>query len=444
MLIEVMGPSGVGKTTIIEAAASLRDLHPLPWSSRTEADDFFAIIPPAARLGVLDDSEISDVAKRTMRMLGDSSMKPSQSLKALDMLRKAEFQRQCIRGANFAMPVLHDELLLNRALSLFLYSANFTQDARDYLANIPVPDAAVVVTNSADHILGHIEQRGKAVNVYRWLEHKELVEVIERGLELCELAVNVLREREVPVLELNSAEDVTENAKILHTWISNLAADHGLRLSEIHSRLLTHAGSFHAASGRRERHDKSRPFASFITRNVSVLPASAQLDTAERLRRFGVGAKHIREKTILDLGANLGSTLFQLSNFMPTRALGIEFDDAKVALATEVTAESKLDNLEFRVGDLDKLSPAELGEFDVVFCLALEGHLIDREHLFQILGAVTASELYYEGNSGCDVNEVAAALRDVGFVEVNYLGSCSDGTQPANNVRPLISARKAY
>lgn len=442
MLIEVMGPSGVGKSTILAAAAQLRDLHPPQWVAPAEADKHFQVIPKSAMQVALDEPQIADAAKSVAKALGASTMNPSQILKGLEMLRESEFARQCVRGANFQAPVVHDELLLNRALSLLLYSSNLKRDVNGYLNSIDLPDAVVIVTNSPENIRANIEERGKDVNVYRGLDEPGMAGVIERGIELCALAAGICKDRGIPILEIDSSSSVDDNAARLHEWVVELATEFEPASSELRDKLLAEASTFKSRTGRHQRRDQSVPYASFITRTFSVLPGTSQRDTAQRLRRFGVKHADIKHKRVLDIGSNTGSVLLHLSNFEPAYGLGLEFDETKVELATRIADQAGLDQLEFRAANLDDTQPENIGEFDVVFCLAVEAHVGDRDHLFDLLGAVTTSTVYFEGNGKCDVNEVGRKLRAGGFTDIQYLGLSRDDAIPANNARPLILAHK--
>jgi hypothetical protein len=134
--------------------------------------------------------------------------------------------------------------------------------------------------------------------------------------------------------------------------------------------------------------------------------------------------------------------LFQLSNMGIKSGLGIEFDEDKVELASEVAALSELSHLEFRRGDLDSLHAEDLGQFDLVLALAIEAHVLYPDRLYQLLGQITRRTLCFEGNNRADVEEITRKLKKAGFRKVKYIGFCDDDILDANNTRPMILARK--
>ncbi len=159
------------------------------------------------------------------------------------------------------------------------------------------------------------------------------------------------------------------------------------------------------------------------------------------MQRFGVLPDQVRGKRILDLGCNNGAMLFQLSNYAPARGLGIEYDVEKVELARRIAEFSGIENLEFRVGDLDQMQAAEVGApFDIVLCLAIEAHVKDTAHLYGLLAAMTRGRLYFEANGSTPPDEVRAKLQQVGYSEIVHLGVCDDDIVPRNNRRPLLTA----
>ena len=145
---------------------------------------------------------------------------------------------------------------------------------------------------------------------------------------------------------------------------------------------------------------------------------------------------------MLDLGCNAGAMLFQLSNMGIESGLGIEFDADKVDLATEIAALSHLSQLRFERGDIDRLEPEELGQFDLVLALAIEAHVLDPERLYRLLGYVTRRTLCFEGNNRADIQVITANLKEAGFKRVKYIGFCDDDILQVNDSRPMILARK--
>ncbi len=82
-------------------------------------------------------------------------------------------------------------------------------------------------------------------------------------------------------------------------------------------------------------------------------------------------------KSVLDCGCGPGPITLSFAEIVaPGRVVGIDIEPAMIAQATQLAADSELENLEFRVADIYDL-PYEDGEFDVVFSSAVTEHLSD-------------------------------------------------------------------
>lgn len=176
---------------------------------------------------------------------------------------------------------------------------------------------------------------------------------------------------------------------------------------------------------------------------LTVHPDQAQRNSTRRFEQFGIGARDFVGLSVLDLGCNIGAMSFGAQVRGAAQVLGIEFDDAKVEIATRIARFSGLANTRFRQGNVDQLSAEDLGGLsDVVFCFAIDEHVDNPKHLFQLLGDVTGQTLYFEGNAGSDALAVGHRLRAVGFRSIEQLGVSDDERIAANNCRPLIVARR--
>lgn len=131
-----------------------------------------------------------------------------------------------------------------------------------------------------------------------------------------------------------------------------------------------------------------------------------------------------------------------MSQFNFKQGTGIEYDNDKIEIGKQIAKLANISNIDFRQGDLDKLDSRTLPKFDVVFALAIEGHVQDRNHLFSILGKLSSEKLYFEGNASCDIEKTSEQLRQAGFSKVEFLGFSSDDLLVENNKRPLLVATK--
>jgi acetyltransferase-like isoleucine patch superfamily enzyme len=183
-------------------------------------------------------------------------------------------------------------------------------------------------------------------------------------------------------------------------------------------------------------------YASFDLKNTKIDPKIGQRNTEKRLTRFGVGKNNISGKTILDIGSNIGATLLGLSKYTPGHMLGLEYDADKVFLSNKLVKYNQINNLEFKQCDIEHDSVPFDKPFDIVFCLAVIEHLKQKDKLFNVLGKLCGSTLYFEGNGNSDIEYIEQGLKRVGFVDIRYLGLSDDEKNGANNNRPLFIASK--
>lgn len=235
-------------------------------------------------------------------------------------------------------------------------------------------------------------------------------------------------------------------------------ADHPSSLKHVLGVSLTEAldifteqlkGELLAASKTFQRHNArhicqaGRIYGSFSLPYFEIPTSEAQRNTSQRLTDFGIQADMICGKKMLDLGSNVGALCFELQQFCPGLTYGIEVDMEKVTISTKIARFCGLRNLEFRQGNVDVLTPQDIpGPFDLVFCLALEEHIRDRERLYRFLAEITSGTLYFEGNGNTKPTKIEKCLQSVGFKEIRFAGICSDDCRKANNQRPLFIASR--
>jgi hypothetical protein len=449
--IELLGPSGVGKTTLL-AAADARSTAPTPWIGPAEVDSLVGGPPNNDQLReAVDRPELREFLERSIEAVSRSRMLPSQKIKALTILRASCAQSAAIDRLRLDRPIVHDELLLHRAFSLLLYSENVESDAEWYFDLVPLPDAVGVFRADRASILARARERPRMPNVYFGLDTAGLHEIIDRSIALSEVAATVIGRRDVPVTYIDTTAEVAVAATRLNEFIANATRGNGSRgdfddmddaTSEIRDRLLEASASFRKKAGRHELRTKNVMYCAFSTPKFSISREESQRDAETRIAHFGLTEKNVSGRSVLDLGSNAGAMLFQLSNFAPGSGLGIEYDNDKVELANEIAEFAQIPNLRFEQGDIDGLTSEATGVFDIVLALAIESHVQDPDHLYTLLGEVTGDLLCFEGNSGCDMDEVKTKLRAAGFTHFADLGFCDDDRDPRNNRRPQLLASR--
>lgn len=185
-------------------------------------------------------------------------------------------------------------------------------------------------------------------------------------------------------------------------------------------------------------------YSTFDLDNIKVMAEDAQRNTERRILKFKINSEIIRDKTVLDIGSNIGGTLLALSKFKPQKMLGLEYDNDKVFLANKLAKYNNIRNVEFIEGDIESVSFKNSFNqtFDMVFCLALIEHLKDKHALLAFLSKVCKSSLYFEGNANSDINFITCSLQNAGFRDIQYLGFSDDEKNNLNNTRPLFIAEK--
>jgi hypothetical protein len=190
-------------------------------------------------------------------------------------------------------------------------------------------------------------------------------------------------------------------------------------------------------------------YASFSLGKFEVKPENASRDTSIRFNQFEVTEKSIQGKKLLNLGSCTGAINFETYKFNPRISVGVEYDLDKVEISRKISEFCDITDIDFIRGDLDNMSIDEIGtDYDVVFCLAVEGHVKYPDRLFEIIGKVCNGLLFYEGDADSDrtlekkVEDINSKLKDAGFKKVEYLGTCADDHDPELHVRPLFRAYK--
>jgi len=198
-----------------------------------------------------------------------------------------------------------------------------------------------------------------------------------------------------------------------------------------------------ATGGKRHECRAKRIYSTFDLPGFVISKEIAQRNCDMRFKRFGIAPSTLLNKRVLDLGSNIGGMLLNAKKMGAGESIGVEFDISKVRIAQRIAAYAGVKDVAFSQGDIDKLTTSKLkGQFDVVFCLAINSHVGKPKRLFWLLGKLTKETVYFEGNSNTDLDEVEKKFRQHGFRTVERLGNCDDDALPENNCRPLLIARK--
>ena len=222
MLVELLGPSGVGKSTVLQSAQLLRSEQP-EWIGPSETITLLgassARPDPAAVRVVFDEIELRPLVDHSIAVLSRSSMTPSQKLLALSFLQRSCYESSLLEAAPDGVTIVHDELILHRAFSLLLHAADLVADTIRYFELAPIPDAAVVFVADPDVIYARVQGRSTMVNCYAGLDEPGLRRAISKGLDISDIAAAVLTRRGVRVETVDSTGDSEAVARELNAHL---------------------------------------------------------------------------------------------------------------------------------------------------------------------------------------------------------------------------------
>lgn len=242
------------------------------------------------------------------------------------------------------------------------------------------------------------------------------------------------------------------NAILKSLGVSMDEAIKGLR-EKLLKELISSSTGFKSVNGIHNRSIGSM-YSSFNLPEFTVSKDISQRDTEKRLKNFGITERDIKNKTVLDLGSNIGSILFSIQKYEPKESFGIEFDKDKVKIAKKIAAFSGLNTCSFKEYNIDNIVEVDRQEFfkhgedlslinisDVVFALSINKH-VNESRLYDLLGNITKETLYFEANVGTKKEDVFDNLDRVGFKTILYMGECDDDMNKSNNHRMMFIARK--
>ena len=443
IIVELLGPTGSGKTAVLNAAKAGLSLagFGLPGGLGERKTEHPSLVYKKKR--VLDDLGKRDFVKTCLEIAARNDWLPSQAMSAMNILTTSLTADALNRTRSGTAAIVHDELLLHRAFSFLPRSKTWQEDADRYFSTVPLPSAAVVVTAGAEENIRRLSARGHT-NITYGLSEQGLQEVVERSQEIAKLATWHLKRRGLPVLEIDSRLPVEASAKQLIDFVQQVRSSLEAESSTdfLKRQIVAVSGSFHTKGRRHNMRTQGVAYGSFQVSGMTLSPGDAQRNTRQRLTDFGIKQSDIEGCSVLDIGCNTGAVLFELCNLGIASGYGIEIDADKVDVARQVSNCLGLSQLYFDVVNIETLPKGALPVFDLTFALAVEGHVLDKDSFFQLLGDVTQKCLYFEANGGADLVQVKSMLTAQGFDHIEERGVCTDDRDPRNHNRQLLIARK--
>ena len=116
------------------------------------------------------------------------------------------------------------------------------------------------------------------------------------------------------------------------------------------------------------------------------------VDSIQRLHLLAV-PDDLSGKTVLDIGCNSGMLCFECKKRNADRVVGIDLQRNRLEQARTLAEIMALD-IEFK--EMDLFRAIELGQFDLVFCIAVVTEVTDLIGALEVLKKVTRETLYLE------------------------------------------------
>ena len=435
-----MGPSAAGKTYFLNQIAKSFDF--ILYKELLNTSDINNLLKSSSMSGKQDNCEFlhENYINFCIDFINKNLTNCNQKINALRIFLTSCLNYEKIKHLEQnGYITIYDELLLHRAFSFITYSPDIENDTKKYFELTPLPDVAIICTAAKETIKERLKKKPKIPNCYKNLDEKNIDLHIEKSLYVCQIAEQTLKERGIDVVKLDLSSNFENNLNTTKRVINDKISKYK---DDLKAQLLKTSASFQKNNTRHILKTKNVFYCSFSTPNFTIPKEESERNSEMIFKHFGIEKNNLKDKTVLDLGSNCGAMLFHASNYGIKKGIGIEYDKDKVILSNKVANLSKLDFLEFQQGNIDKINPADIGKFDIVFALAIDSHVNDKEHLFSILSKVTEKTLYFEGNSNCDIKYVQKKLKKYGFSKIKYLGFCNDDIRPSNNKRPMFVAQK--
>ena len=221
MRIELLGPSGIGKTTALAVAEKTRGSGAC-WMGPAEAD--LLITKLIDQRIALDDILPQSFLDGCLSITAQAQMYPSQKFRFLEM-----FHRTCRHAASLGQidtdkTIVHGEMRLHRSFSFLFMASDFQRHAEWFYDNVPLPEAAIIVQSSLPVLIERAASRPSRANCYYGLDDEAWHTVLARTLTQTEIAAERLTRRGIPVRILNTDGAAEHAAARLTSLIEEICA----------------------------------------------------------------------------------------------------------------------------------------------------------------------------------------------------------------------------
>ncbi len=157
-------------------------------------------------------------------------------------------------------------------------------------------------------------------------------------------------------------------------------------------------------------------------------------DVLERIKMLD--ENDLRDKTVMELGCNIGSNCYLAAQFGAKSVVGVDYSHRLITAAVRLNSYFALP-CSFIVHDLNT-ELTEIVPVDTVFCFSLANHLQNKSGLVATILKNTKHTLYFEGHSKTRQGDYDYLLNKSNFSNIELLGYTRDGIHTKKRTRPLF------
>lgn len=256
-IIEISGPPGTGKTTILKAMSQAwkkgtnwvpyQFLLPRQKMQYNSMSNIVENLPYLIKFGKtnLDNIALYDAGKKFVKLYPDYNdafwinllMKQARNENGLDIrfyksnvFLKIIEKYQYIKDVNSNQYALFDEGLIHH-LPFVGYSTISTKEIEQEISNLinvmPLPTAYIYMDTDVNIIMDRLSKRGKTAPIHKRKTPQEVLALTEDIKIKMHFAMEVIRAKGVPVLCIDTKNEIKDSVSQIDNFVNLLAAQEG-------------------------------------------------------------------------------------------------------------------------------------------------------------------------------------------------------------------------
>lgn len=210
--IELFGPSGVGKSTLID---SVKDDLPNGYCFVSHLESKLSAMQQLLGQNVLssiiDADPLGSILNQCVSKIASVDASANQKLLALNMLNTTIRRHRLLDFISTdCCWVVDDEHLLHRSFAVFSHSRKVMEDFEWYYNSVDVPHCAILCIADPQVVTDRVMARRKTVSSYRYDSKEDVFHLLKNMAPAYEKALSILRERGCRVHTLDLSCEVDE------------------------------------------------------------------------------------------------------------------------------------------------------------------------------------------------------------------------------------------